>query len=201
MNKSVLSIALIALPSIVAKADAIDCYKKAREMRPAFMPNEAARLCAGATSDAPVACATKASNIKGHGFPSKDAVTLCAGATSDAPVSCAQKAYEIKYHGLSYGPAAALCAGATSNAPIVCAQQAMNLTPSALSEQQSVNLCAGAKSDAAIICVKKAIAITGSNNLEPDDAVALCAGIKQAGRSSSNRFQDDDASTDSKFNH
>lgn len=85
---------------------ALGCYERARD-RTLLTQHDAYLLCAGALSDAPIACFERASAGL---LLSVQAIELCRGADSTAPIDCYERA--VRETGLTQPAIIGLCRAA-----------------------------------------------------------------------------------------
>ena len=124
------------------------------------MPGDAAVLCRGARSEAPLRCAVAAGAAVGDGM----VAAACSGARSAGPGKCIAT---ISPH-IDGALRLRLCRFAASSAPALCS----NAAPSGLAADDLATLCVGARSDAPALCALDA----PSYGVELDQRHVLCSG-------------------------
>ena len=124
------------------------------------MPGDAAVLCRGARSEAPLRCAVAAGAAVGDGM----VAAACSGARSAGPGECIAT---ISSH-IDSTLRLRLCRFAASSAPALCA----NAAPSGLAADDLATLCVGARSEAPALCALDA----PSYGVELDQRHVLCSG-------------------------
>ncbi|MBI4925817.1 MAG: hypothetical protein HY843_07835 [Bdellovibrio sp.] len=147
--------------------ETMQCYQSANQLTAGLLGSHrdrnAALLCSGASSNAPVDCFLKAKNdLRGLDFNTVEAALLCSGAKSNKPLSCFLEAYKLtttfdnhRDRNIAY-----LCNGTgngtNSDTPLNCFVNAKSKNGLNISTKNAALLCSRSNSLMPLECFKQA---------------------------------------------